>query len=217
MTKVKNTTAWTLALLDETFGLQQLSSIENMPALATWLSAKGNLSEAEKTTLADLQLLLMDNVDDWDEEDLKMNFIVFILKLTNYVQYKGKYRVFFEKYISANIQHHTLSSRPDMMLAKGIRNELRLPYFCFHEYKKSQPDKDPRGQLIQDMLIAQSFNQTEQAIYGCYVTGRHWYFVVLKEKKYKISRAYDATEIADLYEIVYILKYFWVILEEMAD
>jgi hypothetical protein len=99
-----------------------------------------------------------------------------------------------------------------MMLAKGIRNELRLPYFCFHEYKKSKPDKDPRGQLLLDMLIAQTMNHNEKPIYGAYIIGKWWQFVILNEKEYKISYSLDATQQDDLQRIVAILRHFWTIL-----
>ncbi len=222
MAKSKNTTVWTLALLEETFGLQKLSATEDMPLLTEWLASEGELSDNENITLNELRLLIIDNVDDWDEEDLKMNVIVFILKMANYVQHKGKYRVFFDKFISATIDHHTLSSRPDMMLAKGVRNEVRTPYFCFHECLPPYSpqfggnkggDKDPRGQLLQDMLIAQTVNGSDMPIYGCYVTGRHWYFVVLIGSKYKISRSYDTSLLAELEQVVFILRHFWDILE----
>ena len=41
-------------------------------------------------------------------------------------------------------------------------------------------------------------------IYGAYIVGRHWYFVVLENETYAESLAYDATkdEIFDIFEIL---------------
>lgn len=43
-------------------------------------------------------------------------------------------------------------------------------------------------------------------MYGCFIHGRMWFFVVLRDLKYTISRAYDATQSDSLEDIVKILK-----------
>jgi hypothetical protein len=48
-------------------------------------------------------------------------------------------------------------------------------------------------------------NDPDQALYGCYIIGRNWFFVVLQEKNYAVSNAYVATDIA-IFDIVGILK-----------
>ena len=210
----ENSIKWTLGALVEAFGIKGIIPNEdNYPMLSTWLAATTEFDEYELKQLEELRAELMADVENWDEEDLKMSFISFILRMSKYLVKREHYRAFFEKTITATIGEFVLTTKPDMMLARKVEDELRTPYFCFHEYKKSKPDRDPRAQLIQDMLIAQTLNPSHKPIYGCYVIGRYWYFVILNQNEYVISHSFDATEKADLYKIVAILRHFWVILE----
>jgi hypothetical protein len=61
------------------------------------------------------------------------------------------------------------------------------------------------------MLVAYEHNLAvpelkEKPIYGAYVIGRHWYFVILQGREYAISDSYVATRETDLYDIFRILK-----------
>ncbi len=42
-------------------------------------------------------------------------------------------------------------------------------------------------------------------MYGCYVMGRFWFFVVLHQSEYAVSNAYNASD-EDIFKIVPILK-----------
>jgi hypothetical protein len=42
------------------------------------------------------------------------------------------------------------------------------------------------------MVAAQRQNETSHTLYGCYVSGRNWFFVVLQENNYSVSDAYSA-------------------------
>ena len=44
------------------------------------------------------------------------------------------------------------------------------------------------------MVAAQTINQQAHPVYGAYIIGRHWYFVILDGKTYSESLAYDATK-----------------------
>ncbi len=57
------------------------------------------------------------------------------------------------------------------------------------------------------MVDAQILNETpEKPLFGCYMIGRLWFFIVLKQNIYSVSRAYDATQTDDLSEIIEILE-----------
>ena len=43
-------------------------------------------------------------------------------------------------------------------------------------------------------------------IYGCYIIGRWWFFVVLNNGKYCVSTSYDSVKQDELYQIIGILK-----------
>jgi hypothetical protein len=56
------------------------------------------------------------------------------------------------------------------------------------------------------MLSTQSLNKLERPLYGAYIIGKFWQFVVLEHKKYAVSASFDATDIQDLFKIFSILK-----------
>lgn len=58
--------------------------------------------------------------------------------------------------------------------------------------------------LLVTMLAAQKLNHDGKPVYGCYVMGRLWFFVVLQGGDYAGSLAYDATkdEIKDIFSIL---------------
>ena len=89
----------------------------------------------------------------------------------------------------------------------------KVPYFAFQEYKKKNPDSyrdkgDPKAQALAAMLVGQSQNQENLPIYGCYVIGQDWEFMVLKGKKFAQSVDYSAItdSIFDIYRILKVLK-----------
>jgi len=94
-----------------------------------------------------------------------------------------------------------------MMLSKGIGELIETPYFFLHEYKREKKySGDPIGQMLGGMLIGQAKNNNNKPIYGCYVQGRYWYFSVLEGKKYVISNSFNASELEDVCQIVFILR-----------
>jgi hypothetical protein len=57
------------------------------------------------------------------------------------------------------------------------------------------------------MVAAQLLNgNSEKPLYGSYTLGRLWFFVVLENKQYSVSKTYDATQVDDLTEMVAILE-----------
>ena len=80
------------------------------------------------------------------------------------------------------------------------------PFFFLHEYKKqADTSNDPTGQLLAEMVAAQKANPDTHPIYGAYIIGRHWYFVLLDGLVYAESLAYDATK-DEIMAIVGILR-----------
>ena len=84
-----------------------------------------------------------------------------------------------------------------------------------HEYKKEPPHKDdPRGQLLIAMVAAQLLNQDENPLYGAYVVGRMWYFVVLEGKSYTVHRGFNASS-QEIGQILGVLKNIRSIIERL--
>jgi hypothetical protein len=95
------------------------------------------------------------------------------------------------------------------MMAKGVLDLMKNPYFHFQEYKRDKdPHGDPMAQLVEAFLIAQQINQNGKALFGCCVVGRFWYFVTMEAKNYCVSMAHDCTDEKDLQQIIAILRKF---------
>lgn len=69
------------------------------------------------------------------------------------------------------------------MVATGILDKPKKPYFHFQEYKPSQTFWRFYGTVAEAMLIAQYENENEKLIYGCEIMGVMWRFVILGRKK----------------------------------
>jgi len=198
---------WTTEDIHMTFGVQQ---IRHSTLLEQWLTATYDISNQQKIYLERLQSLLQNEVESWNEEELKFNFIAPLMSLVNFST--PYYKPFLERSLSAVVKEYTLKGRVDFMIATGLQTP-RAPYFCLHEYKKEHGiDNDPRGQLLAEMIAIQSLNNNDFPVYGTYVVGRLWLFVVLYQQEYAVSLAYDATK-NDLYNIFVILQQLKVIIE----
>jgi len=195
---------WNYEKVENSFGLNK---VKHLPALATWLTSDEPIKQEELAVLQQYQDLLIDNVDAWNEEELKMFFIGPILNLVGY--YHQKYHPFLGRVLSAKINTVTLNGVVDFMLASGKINP-KQPYFCLHEYKKMRGrNNDPLGQLLIAMVCAQAKNdKAEQPIYGLFIEGRLWYFTVLLGHDYAVSEPYIATkaDIGDIFRILRKLK-----------
>jgi len=69
----------------------------------------------------------------------------------------------------------------------GVRNPHTL-YFCFHKYKRSVENQgSPDAQVLAAMLVAKK-NQNKHPIYGLFIEGLVWNFVVLNQQNYCIRK-----------------------------
>ncbi|MEM8526337.1 MAG: hypothetical protein AAGG68_16970 [Bacteroidota bacterium] len=184
----------------KTFGLQKVSAL---PELEEWLTNLSELTRFQTEAAEFYQQRLLDNIDSWNEQELSLGFIGPIINLINFkVPYKLNF--FAQRSISATIGNYELLGRPDGIIASG-NFEPEQPYFSFKEYKKDiDSSGDPIAQNLAAMLVGQHHNGDDRPVYGCYVVGRFWYFMVLKGKQYAISKDYSASQ-EDIYEIVQIL------------
>jgi hypothetical protein len=100
------------------------------------------------------------------------------------------------------------------MLAKG-RQIPEVPLFFIQEYKpESGPNGDPIGQLLVEMVTCQTLNDSfDEPLYGCYIIGRNWHFMVLQGNEYAVSNAYNASN-ESVFTIVGLLKKVKMLFEE---
>jgi hypothetical protein len=199
--KYKSFEKWKIQEVENEFGLNQLFKL---PLLSDLVKHETIFTEKETIEIEELKELLLRMVVSWNEYDMSIMFIGPLFRLLD-MQNK-KYRTFFNHYLTLEINGKEIAGRVDGMLAKGWQIPEK-PLFFMQEYKsESGPNGDPLGQLLIEMVAAQAVNNDpDQALYGCYIIGRNWFFVVLQEKNYAVSNAYVATDIA-IFDIVGILK-----------
>ncbi len=191
---------WNFEEIENSFGL---TKVKNHPTLMDWVTAVEPISETENNLLLSYQNLLVDSVDTWNEEELKVFFIGPVLMLVNYNQAKCK--AFLDRKLTAKIGQIEIGGVVDFLVATGKVNP-RHPFFFLHEYKRARGrNNDPLGQLLATMLTAQYKNENNKPVYGSYIEGKFWNFVILAEKTYSVSEVFVATK-PDLFQIVSILK-----------
>jgi len=189
-------------ILKNRFGLKQCYEHE---ILNNWLEISTNqiITDFEKENLTRLQKMLTIRGSSWNEFELSEWFIGPILALIEF--YSENFTLFACRDISATVKDCELSGRPDVMIAEGI-DEPITPYFCFHEYKQqTDPNGNPQTQLLGAMLAAQTLNNNEKPIYGVYVVGNSWKFIILIDNQWSETTIYNA-ESKEFFELFKMLK-----------
>jgi hypothetical protein len=200
--KYKSFEKWRTQEVENEFQLERCPM--DAPFLQDFLSNPTGLTDEEKKDISALQIQLRNMIEAWNEYDMS---ILFIGPIFNIVQSQQRvYRTFFNHSLKIILNNKEIAGRIDGMLAKGWQIPEK-PLFFMQEHKsETGPNGDPLGQLLIEMVAAQAMNkEPEQALYGCYIIGRNWFFVVLQEKDYAVSNAYVATDTA-IFDIVGILK-----------
>jgi hypothetical protein len=194
---------WTLDKIDDAFNTKQ---VWQMNALDELLAFEYTPNEMELWFLKELQSVYQLGGDDWNEVELENKFISPLIVLTKLND--ERYSYFLERELQVVIDNYDLSGKVDGMIATGYRNP-KSPFFCLKEYKRqTDPNGDPRGQAMIAMVVAQALNNNGNPVYGCYVIGRSWNFMVLVGKEYAISNVYTCTtdELLDIFRILKGLK-----------
>ncbi|MEM7131247.1 MAG: hypothetical protein AAF702_33330 [Chloroflexota bacterium] len=193
----------TLKYLDKTFGLEQ---VKTLSALEQWLTMPADISEIERHHLIHMRNVLEFNVHDWNEHELDSRFIGPLFTLVDYSS--NKFNHFAQREFEGMVEDVRLFGRPDGVIASG-RREPEKPFFAFQEYKRRlDPNGDPAGQALAAMLVGQSMDEVPKPLYGCYVIGQVWQFILLEGKQYAISQDFSAItdEIFDIFRILKALK-----------
>jgi hypothetical protein len=193
---------WTIDVVND---FSPIKSIREHPELTSWLASTTTFTPEQRSNLLHHREILLAKIVTWSEEDLKMKFIAHVLAAADIDDNEIGYRTFFETTMKGSIDGQTLTARLDMVVAMGIA-EPRRPFFFMQEYKRERGgDNDPLAQVLAAMLVAQTLNEQPQLLYGCYIIGRNWFFLVLDGEEYSVSDAYVATQ-DDIFQIVAILR-----------
>lgn len=190
---------WLSEDVETEFGIDR---VDKHHSLEDWL--KVNCSPLN-AYLEKLRSFLAKNVEYLNEDELKMLFIAPFLSNFDFHN-PPHYRIFTQRLFSLQTPTVEASGKIEWLIALG-KQTPKKPFFFLQEYKSEKNSgNDPLGQLLIAMVDVQSLNQNStKPLYGCYIIGRLWFFVVLEDKQYSVSRAYDATQTDDLTAMVEIL------------
>ncbi len=194
---------WEYEEVQNIFGIKKE---KNFAPLLSWLHVQTPiLNEWELQMIETLRNDLIDNVMAWNEDELKMFCIAPLLNLVHFSHYPY-YKSFTQRQLFIKNDVVETQGNVEFMIAKGEQNPQN-PFFFLHEYKQENlRNNDPLGQLLVAMVAAQLQNPENMPLYGCYVSGRNWFFVLLYKQKYGLSLAYDLTISEKIIEVIGILK-----------
>lgn len=185
----------------------QIEKIYDGSLMAEWVTAKGELTELQAKLLEDVYQSSFRRVSGWNEEEIKMKLISFLFYIAD-LEEEGKIGLFFERDLTADIDHKRLFVTCDCLVASPLGlSSPRIPYFFLQEFKKrKRSQNDPEGQMLAAMLIAQHQNNDGKPVYGAWLTGSFWEFAILLGKTYYSSYSYNSVERQDMLQIVFILR-----------
>ena len=124
---------WNFEELENSFGLVR---IKNHEVLINWLyGSKEKISEDVSSQLSKLKKEVEDNVETWNEEELKLYFKYPFLNLHHFHK-PGIYKTFAQRKLSAIINNIELSGRIDLLIAAGKVNP-RI-FVCMNTKKKEE-------------------------------------------------------------------------------
>ena len=201
---------WNAIAVGGTFGLR---SVESNSLFDQWI-ATNHLAIPDEldSFLEKLRSNLKFKQYAWNEDEIKMGFIGPLLGSISFGD--RSYGLFHQRELSLEHEGQSCKGTVDGLVALGAFNP-ETPFFFIHEYKRSQGfDADPEGQLLIAMVAAQHLNNDGQPMYGCYIVGTYWRFVLLEGKQYAVSQGYDATDPTELRIIWRILHHTKLIIEE---
>jgi hypothetical protein len=198
---MKSFETWNYEEVEDAFGI---SLVASLPKYEDWIKAENcepNLNQRERLDI--LRNLLLDEINNWNSSELMFFSIVPILSIVDLNT--PNFKPFAKRTLTIKTENFTSSGKVDFLIAKGKVNP-KTTYFCLHQYKQeNRRDNDPLGQLLIGMVAAQAKNTAELPIYGCYVSGRNWFFVLLEGDKYYVSNAHNASD-ENIYKIFAIMK-----------
>lgn len=194
---------WEYSQIHKEFGYKR--HYKNFTSLETWQKTDEPITTNETEQLESLSERLFRNVEAWNEDELKFFFISPLINLVNFEH--EQYKAFTQRKFSAIIGEWQVSGIVDFVVAKGEQHPEE-PFFFLHEYKQERKrDNDPLGQLLIEMMVAQQRNESDAPLYGCYVVGRFYFFVVLQGEEYSVSNGFNASLIDDAMTIFRMFRF----------
>jgi len=168
-----------------------------------WFSAKITLETKTVCFLNDLIEKEKHYLKVYNEEDLKVNFIIPVLNRVDF-KINDNIRGFYEEKIVYKTERFIFTGTTDFLVSTGFRKPEK-PYFFIQAFKKWQANAFPEPQLLAELIAAVELNNGSE-IKGAYIVGAIWNFVILEklgtdQYQYVVSENFDCTKIDDLIAI----------------
>lgn len=190
--------------------LQKIVSLRqslNPSKFDEWFNYPYDISDVEISFLDTLIQRHFVFLPSYMEEDLKMKFLSPIF---NQVNFMGEnLQDWYNAPLSGFVNGVEIGGYVDFMVATGTE-QAEKPYFFIQEFKPSIPDKDPRVQVLAEILVAIEKNQTN-IMRGGYIIGRNWVFVIVEKTgenqfQYFSSESLDSLKLSELKQIYVCLQ-----------
>jgi hypothetical protein len=169
-----------------------------------WFNSNIDLDSACVDFLSKLIEKEKDYIKIYNEEDLKVNFIIPVLNKIDF-KISSNLRGFYEEQITYKTDRFIFNGTTDFLVSEGFRKPKK-PYFFIQEFKKGQTNAFPEPQLLAELIAAIELNNWF-TIKGAYIVGAIWNFVILEKLEtdkyqYFVSPNFDCTKIEDL-QLIY--------------
>jgi hypothetical protein len=183
--------------------------------LAEWEASIGHISAAHQEILEEVREELLLNRNQWNEEELKMNFVSAVMRASK-LNVPNEIKVFYERPLTGSVQGYNFSIICDCMVATPTQGgRPKAPYFFLQEFKKGKGDGlDAEAQVLVAMLLAQLQNNDQKPLYGAWLIGENWCFTVLNGNEYCISESLKGTDPKDLQKIVFMIQHLKTIIRD---
>lgn len=148
--KQKKEIKYSEADLIDFFNLNRLVGNNGNLLMSDWTNVEKPIFQPYEDVFLDIIWNEAKNgIESWNEEELKTKFICFVIRL-GLLNDNEKYKTYAEREIFETIDGYYLYAKPDFMIAKGILDKPKMPYFYFQEYKKLKDTSgDPVPQLLE--------------------------------------------------------------------
>ncbi len=160
--------------------LEEIVSISignNLSKFDEWFETPYELKEQDIVFFSNLIKKHRTFIGFYMEEDLKAKFIIPILNLVDFMVLPV--RDWYDGTLLGTLNGVKFRGFADFMVATGI-DQAKKPYFFIQEFKPSVPDKDPKVQLLAELLVTIEKNKTN-IMRGGYIIGQNWNFMIVEK------------------------------------
>ena len=172
----------------------------------SWLNQENLLEDEEESKLFFQNIIDRNQrlINDYNEEDLKVNVIIPILNRVEFKSFENEFRDFYELPLRYETDNFIFKGTTDFVVSKGLVKSKK-PYFFIQEFKRGEEYGNPRPQLLAELITGVELNGWRE-MKGAYIIGAIWYFVILYKVdkdsyEYFVSNSFDSMNLVQLIDI----------------